>query len=81
MFKKRDKRKKRWIRWDNLLKEKKYIQLIKEFDEMVEKREYLTIGDLIKRDEALESIGVLSISPNALEKRDYERKKRRRRNF
>ena len=51
----------RWFRWDKLMNDKKYIQIIKEFDSLYAKKADLKIGDLIRRDEALESIGVASI--------------------
>jgi hypothetical protein len=51
----------RWLRWDELINKKKYIQLIKEFDSLYAKKVHLTIGDLVRRDEALEFVGIPSI--------------------
>lgn len=62
---------KRWDRWNVLIMKKKYLQLIKEFDKMVHNREKVTFGDLILRDQALEFIGVASLSPNAIYNRKY----------
>jgi len=66
MCKKQDK----WERWNKLMIEEKYIVIIKEFDDMIRKKEMITVGDLVIRDQALEEMGVISLSPNAI----YNRK-------
>lgn len=66
MCKKQDK----WERWNKLMIEEKYIVIVKEFDDMIRKKEMITIGDLVTRDQALEEMGVISLSPNAI----YNRK-------
>jgi hypothetical protein len=59
---------KRWLRWDILINEGNYIQVVKEFDKMITIEEPL-IGDLIRRDDALEYLGVASLSARAIKKR------------
>lgn len=59
---------KRWLRWDILINEKNYIQVVKEFDEIIRTNEPL-IGDLIRRDDALHYLGVASLSARAIRKR------------
>ena len=66
MCKKQDK----WERWNKLMIEEKYIVIIKEFDDMIREKEMITVGDLVIRDQALEEMGVISLSPNAI----YNRK-------
>jgi len=66
MCKKQDK----WERWNKLMIEEKYIVIVKEFDDMIRKKQNITVGDLIIRDQALEEMGVISLSPNAI----YNRK-------
>lgn len=59
----------RWFRWDMLINEKKYIQVIKEFDLLItNKKNSLTFGDLVRRDEALEFIGVISFTKERAKK-------------
>ena len=59
----------RWFRWDMLINEKKYIQVIKEFDLLItNKKNSLTFGDLVRRDEALEFVGVISFTKERAKK-------------
>ena len=58
----------RWVRWDRLINNKKYVQLIKEFDLLLTKKTKLTIGDLIRREEALENIGIVSFNKEKTKK-------------
>lgn len=60
---------KRWFRWDKMMNNGEYQKLIKEFDQMVRNKKHIVVGDLIRRDQALEEIGVISISPMAMQKR------------
>lgn len=60
----------RWKRWDILINEKKYIEVIKEFDSMLNKKGLLKIGDLVRRDDALELIGVSSLSKEKVKKHE-----------
>lgn len=55
----------RWYRWDMLIQKGDYYSVVKEFDELLLKKK-VVLGDLIKRDEALDLMGVLSLSPNAM---------------
>jgi hypothetical protein len=63
----------RWYRWDIMLNDQKYEEVIKEFDYMLKNKQEINLGDLARRDQALESIGVLSIKPNiSLKRKDNE---------
>jgi hypothetical protein len=68
----------RWFRWDKLINEGKYIQLIKEFDSLYAKKENLTIGDLVRRDEALEFIGIPSIVKERVKRQEVKKHGSRR---
>jgi hypothetical protein len=69
----------RWARWNELIVNGKSIVVVQEFDEMIRNKERLTIGDLIVRDQALEEMDVISLSPNAVynRKHGYETKGRK----
>lgn len=56
----------RWARWNRLIIEGKNIVVAKEFDEMIKNKEKITVGDLIIRDQALEEMKIVSLSPNAM---------------
>lgn len=68
----------RWSRWNKLIIEGKNIIVVQEFDEMIKKRERVTVGDLIVRDQALEEMGVISLSPNAMYNRKHGNDTKRR---
>ena len=54
--------KQRWFRWNRMILDKKYIEVVKEFDHIFNhKKESLTIGDVVIRDQALGFIGVVSL--------------------
>ena len=63
----------RWFRWDKLINSGDYNIVVDEFDLMIKKRERIVFGDLIRRDDALELMGVISLSPNAMFKRKEEK--------
>lgn len=65
----------RWYRWDKLANDGKQSEIIAEFDEMLRKNQKITVGDLVRRDNALEEMGIASISANALQKRGYSGRK------
>jgi CRISPR/Cas system CMR-associated protein Cmr5 small subunit len=69
----------RCLRWDKLISEKKYAKVVKEFDSMIATRGHLlTVGDLVKRDEALEKMGVISFTKERAKKmEEMERESRR----
>lgn len=69
----------RWSRWNNLIVQGRSVDVVKEFDEMIRKKQRLTIGDLIVRDQALEEMGVISLSPNAMYNRKNNNGKSKRR--
>ncbi len=62
----------RWSRWDKMMNEENYEELVLEFDKMIKNKEKLTFGDLMRRDDALESMGIISLSPNAVQKRKWQ---------
>ena len=76
MCKKRDDR---WSRWNKLIVDGKNIEVVREFDKMLKDKKQITVGDLIIRDQALEEMGVVSLSPNAMynRKHGYETKRRK----
>ena len=59
--------------------EEDYIVIVKEFDDMIRKKQNITVGDLIIRDQALEEMGVISLSPNAIYNRKNNNGKTKRR--
>ena len=63
----------RWFKWDTLINEGNYQQVVDEFDEMVKKRENVVLGDLIRRDDALELMGIVSLSPWAVYQRRHKK--------
>lgn len=65
----------RWVRWDKLASNEKHEEIVLEFDRMLKKKEKITVGDLVRRDNALESIGVISLSPSVLEKKGYGKRR------
>lgn len=71
----------RWNRWNKLMIDKKFIELVKEFDKMVKNKDNVTVGDLVLRDEALEELGIASLSPNALYKRKERNERSRTRKY
>jgi hypothetical protein len=58
----------RWLRWDTLIAKKDYCTVVQEFDKLLASKK-VVLGDLVRRDEALELMGVVSLSPNAMFKR------------
>lgn len=69
----------RWFRWDGLINEKKHIQVVKEFDLLFSKKTTsLTIGDLVRRDQALKALGVISFSEEKAKKTEGIRRESRR---
>lgn len=69
--------KERWNRWNVLMNEKKYLQIVKEFDLLLHKQANLTIGDLLIRDEALEFMGVIPFSKEKAKKEEVKHELRR----
>jgi hypothetical protein len=59
----------RWFRWDVMMNEDKFEDVVKEFDNMIVRRIRVAVGDLIRRDQCLEELGIISLSPNAMFKR------------
>jgi hypothetical protein len=49
---------KRYYKWDKLIIEKEYEKVVLEFDKLIKQNKTLTIGDLIRRNDALELMGV-----------------------
>lgn len=61
--------------------EEKYIVIVKEFDDMIRKKEMITVGDLVIRDQALEEMGIISLSPNAIHNRKNNNGKTKKRKW
>jgi hypothetical protein len=69
----------RWFRWDILINEKQYIQIVKEFDLLFAKKTAnLTLGDLVRRDQALKALGIISFSEEKAKKREGIKREFRR---
>lgn len=68
----------RWLRWNELIVDGKNIEVIEEFDNMIRDKKKITIGDLVIRDQALEEMGVISLSPNAIYNRKHKNDTKRR---
>ena len=68
----------RWARWNRLIIDGKSVEVVKEFDDMIRNKERLTIGDLVIRDQALEEMNVISLSPNAIYNRNNNGKSKGR---
>lgn len=64
----------RWLRWDKLLNENKYTEVISEFDSCFNKKERLLVGDLVRREQALEALGVISFNKEKAKYESYKRK-------
>jgi hypothetical protein len=67
----------RWYRWDKLANDKKYGEIVAEFDDMLKKKKKVTVGDLVRRDEALESMGVTSINQAILKRKGHDKTRKR----
>jgi hypothetical protein len=69
----------RWLRWGELIKQKKYIKVVKEFDSLIASKAcLLTIGDLVRRDEALDFLGVVSFTKERAKKMEEAERETRR---
>lgn len=68
----------RWARWNRLIIDGKSLEVVQEFDGMLKKKEKITVGDLIVRDQALEEMNVISLSPNAIYNRNNNDKSKGR---
>lgn len=66
----------RWYKWDRLMIDQNAHQVVQEFDEMVKKGQQVVVGDIARRDQALEMMGVGSISPLKRKKNDKARKRK-----
>jgi len=67
----------RWFRWDVMMNENKFQDVVEEFDSMLAKKVRVVVGDMIRRDQCLEELGVISLSPNAMFKRKENGKLKR----
>ena len=66
----------RWYRWDKMLNEERFQEVIREFDSMLRAKKEINLGDLARRDQALDAIGVLSIKPSITLKRKNDESER-----
>jgi len=48
----------RWFKWDVMINEGKNYEVVGEFDRMVKNGDRVLIGDLIRRNQALDLVGV-----------------------
>ena len=67
----------RWFRWDVMMNENKFQDVVREFDNMLVKKMRVVVGDMIRRDQCLEELGVISLSSNARVKRNENGKFKR----
>lgn len=65
----------RWYRWDKLINEGEALQVVNEFDEMVRTKRKIVIGDMVRKDHALEALGIDSLSPFAKQMREEKNEK------
>jgi hypothetical protein len=49
----------RWYRWDVMMNEGNAVEVIKECDAMIRNKQSIVLGDMVRRSQALEMIGVL----------------------
>jgi hypothetical protein len=67
----------RWSRWDGFLSQSKFVEVVTEFDRCFKAKEHLLIGDLVRRDQALDALGVISFSKEKAKKEENKRGFRR----
>jgi len=56
----------RWLKWDKMYNDGQYIEIIKEFDQMLKNKEKIVIGDLLRRDHALQEVNITPISKSSI---------------
>ena len=69
---------KRWLRWDIMINEGNYISVIEEFDEIIKNNGRVVMGDLVRRNHALEFMGVASLSEKQYEREINGKSKKRK---
>lgn len=65
----------RWFKWDKMINEERYVEVVREFDYRFFKNERIVVGDMIRRDDCLKALGVALIKENAIYQRGYVGKK------
>jgi hypothetical protein len=66
-------------KWDGLIAEKKYVEVVKEFDLLWAKNRHdLTFYDLVRRDQALKALGVISFIEESAKKKEGAKRESRR---
>lgn len=60
----------RWFRWDNMLNKGEHVLLLKEFDILFNKKKAILVGDLVRREQALEELGVISFNKEKFKKEE-----------
>lgn len=53
----------RWFKWDRLMNENKAAQVVEEFDSMVKSGKKVVVGDVVRREQALEMMDIKTIKP------------------
>jgi len=48
----------RWLTWDKLYNSGNYAEVVRQFDSRVENNITVTVGDVVRRNHALEALGV-----------------------
>ena len=59
----------RWLKWDKMMNDKKYVDVVNEFDKRFFNNERIVIGDMIRRDDCLKALGVAPIREYAIYQR------------
>lgn len=52
----------RWYKWDKWYNNGKFDKIVEEFDQLLKNNEIICAGDLVRRDTALEAMGIVSIA-------------------
>lgn len=68
MVKKQESTEERWFRWDKMLNNGKHAEMIEEFDELFKIKRMVVVGDLVRREQALEELGVISFNKEKAKK-------------
>ena len=59
----------RWLKWDKMINEERYVDVVREFDDRLFRCERVVVGDMIRRDDCLKALGISPIRKNAIYQR------------